>query len=990
MFVTVSSFFIVLTFLFIPYSNIKDKVEAITDMTGDPSITVTSTNDTANVMIEPTTSGAFMSTSGNGDIAFSVSTSNYTGYELSVSSTKTTLDYSTFSLSSITSDVTEEQFSASANTQYNNKWGYKPSFYNSLANTKYYGITTSSVVLDQTNAANSTANNYSISVGARANLNTPAGTYSNDNIVLTTVANTVPSSILTVNYSTGVSSITIAGQTIPDGETVKLIQGVPYTITMTPSTDYAFSSWSATDGTVTSASTQSTTYTIDTNDATLTTGTSFIGPDIQNLAQSDCTTTPSLAKDTRDDHIYTIQRLADGNCWMMENLDLGRTALTTDLTSSNTNLSSTITAATFNSWINTSGSMTYDAGVLIPVDGTDTRSNAPYGTLYNYYAASVGTISGSTNRNNALYDLCPAGWRLPTGGNSAGEFYTLYTLTDYNTYDKMRASVANGGAAFALAGTFGVSNPYNQSVDGQYWSSTWSDNQNRMMYNLLLNSSGFSSNSGYRATGYSIRCIRKKQAHSLTISYGADVSSVKVNTIEIQNGGTVNLEEGVSYPITVTPATGYSFSSWSATSGTIGSTNMQSTTYTISSSNATLTATTSPNNYTCTKYYRLENADGTYPSTYTTSGTEQVAYGSTCNYTQTETDYVTQSTSGVMNSTSGIKLYLDLPRNTYVLTINKNSTYISSVTGAGTYRWGQQVSISATASSGNEFTSWSQTSGTTGTFGSATSASTTFTMGKGAATIYANGQSSGPTISSLTYLQDFRNLSASDKTSVKNSMSYNTTYNLIDNRDNKTYKVAKLKDNNIWLAENLDLGRTTISTNLTSTNTNISTTVNASTFNGWIKSVSSATYTSAELIPVSGTDSTSGTPYGTLYNYCAASAGTICVSSNSSDASYDICPAGWRLPIGGYSGEFQALYGLSDYNSTDKLCAPIASGGAAFAHGGMFSYNDPPSGQGNSAGYWSSRNRDGTDMYFLSISPAVNAVYYYPRNTGFSVRCIVK
>lgn len=77
---------------------------------------------------------------------------------------------------------------------------------------------------------------------------------------------------------------------------------------------------------------------------------------------------------------------------------------------------------------------------------------------------------------------------------------------------------------------------------------------------------------------------------------------------------------------------------------------------------------------------------------------------------------------------------------------------------------------------------------------------------------------------------------------------------------------------------------------------------------------------------------------GVYYNYCAASAGTICVSSNSSNASQDICPKNWRLPTGGSSGEYNTLY--SKYGSsqvgTNSASASynIAAVLAGFAHDG--------------------------------------------------------
>ena len=210
-------------------------------------------------------------------------------------------------------------------------------------------------------------------------------------------------------------------------------------------------------------------------------------------------------KDTRDGHVYTIQRLKDGKCWMMENLDLGRTGITTDLTSANTNLATTVTASTFNSWKKDSGTGTYGAGELISVSGTDSTSGTPYGTLYNYYAASAGTISGTSNSNNASYDICPAGWRLPTGGSS-GEFQALYA--EYNSNALMRASIENSGAAFALAGNFYRAAPENQGSYGIYWSSTRSLGVN--MYYLRLNTSiVYPADDNNRRYGYAIRCVLK-------------------------------------------------------------------------------------------------------------------------------------------------------------------------------------------------------------------------------------------------------------------------------------------------------------------------------------------------------------------------------------------------------------------------------------------------------------------------------------------------
>ena len=637
-----------------------------------------------------------------------------------------------------------------------------------------------------------------------------------------------PAHTLTVSYGEGVSTVTVNGQTVTDGGTIDLEQGVKYSIDMTIATDYAFSSWSATSGTVGSTSTKSTTYAIGASNATLTANVNFTGTYMQNLASSACTSTASTVYDNRDMHTYTIQRLNDGNCWMIDNLDLGRTTLTTNLTSANTNLSTTVTASTFNGWKKTSGTGTYTAGEFISVSGSDATSGTPYGTLYNYYAASAGTISGDTNSSNATHDICPAGWRLPTGGSS-GEFQTLYSY--YNSAALMRASIENSGAAFALAGYFFNAAPTSQGSNGYYWSSTRGNDTD--MYYLYLNTSNVRPAYCYgRHGGLAIRCVLKKPAHTLTVSYGTTVSSVMVNGQSVANGGSITLEEGVNVSITMSPASNYVFSSWSATSGTIGSSNTQTTTYRIGTANATLTA---------------------------------------------------------------------------------------------------------------------------------------------------NAVFNGPIM---------QNLTASDCTS--------TARLVLDTRDNHVYTIKRMSDGVCWMGENLQLGATDLSVNLTSANTNIATTITAATFNSWKKTSGSNTYTAGEYILVSGTDAVSYSPYGILYNYYAASGGTITSSTNTADAEYDICPAGWRLPTATRNtGEIPDF--VNYYSTNTLLHSSIASGGAGMTLSGTFTSSTPTSLDWLGS-YWSSsaadtgcfsRNGKMLGLQFTSNSSTVYTDACIDRAGGNLIRCVL-
>ena len=493
--------------------------------------------------------------------------------------------------------------------------------------------------------------------------------------------------------------------------------------------------------------------------------------------------------------------------------------------------------------------------------------------------------------------------------------------------------------------------------------------------------------------------ITNANTYSITFNPGSASSDASLVSMPSPNPQTGALESGSSTSITLSSSTptrtGYSFLGWCSVipttsnntdtcSGTIYQPNSSIAIYTDTPDIA-LYAMWSLNSYTCTKQYRLQNADGTWGN-YITDTTEQVAYGSTCSYTKRVTNYTgvsgtnsqSASTSGTMG-TSGLTLRLSFYRNTYTINVTNSNT--TSGASSLTIRYGGSATVTVTPSSGYYLSGVSCPSGyTCSGYNTGISYTSQQTV-----TVTNNGTTSGGTLSftgtiAKLYLQ---NLSYSTCTATAK-----TAY---DNRDEQAYTIQRLADGRCWMMTNLNLGATTLSTDLTSSNTNLSTTVTASTFNGWKKTSGSASYTSAEFIPLSGTDSTSGTAYGTLYNYCAASAGTICIDSNSSNASYDLCPAGWRLPTSNTGGEFATLYGNASYNTNAKMRASVANGGAAFALAGRF-YDSTPTDQGSGGYYWASTRYSNGYMYRLllntsSVNPSnANGYRYY----GFSIRCILK
>lgn len=146
---------------------------------------------------------------------------------------------------------------------------------------------------------------------------------------------------------------------------------------------------------------------------------------------------------------------------------------------------------------------------------------------------------------------------------------------------------------------------------------------------------------------------------------------------------------------------------------------------------------------TCVKQYRLQNADGTYPEEYIIESSDVVGIGEDCSFEKSVDGYQTKSDS-ITVTAIGATVSLDLPRNTYTLTISYDSEQFSSVIGEGTYRWGEEVPVMAMINmfgmESYEFANWTQIDGVEGSFENTTYSNTVFVMGKGNATIKPNAQ----------------------------------------------------------------------------------------------------------------------------------------------------------------------------------------------------------------------------------------------------------
>ena len=200
---------------------------------------------------------------------------------------------------------------------------------------------------------------------------------------------------------------------------------------------------------------------------------------MQDITLTQCqqfaTDAPLTLTDTRDGSDYTV-RYINGNCWMTQNLRLsgGRT-----LTSADSNVAS--------SWFFPSTSLT--AGDSYTAAYSTISSNDSYGGYYNYCAASAGTVCSQTQQN-ATYDICPKGWRLPTYSEQSGITGTSYV----SAFSPVYSGYYRNGSLYDT-GSYG------------YW---WSSTAYNISYQYILSyySGRLEPRGYYKYIGYSVRCVR--------------------------------------------------------------------------------------------------------------------------------------------------------------------------------------------------------------------------------------------------------------------------------------------------------------------------------------------------------------------------------------------------------------------------------------------------------------------------------------------------
>ena len=253
--------------------------------------------------------------------------------------------------------------------------------------------------------------------------------------------------------------------------------------------------------------------------------------------------------DTRDNDVYAVGKLADGKCWMMENLRLDNAAVINSDNTNNPAPGFTGLAATSDNWncgetstcinqskLNTNNTNIGGAnasGVTLEIapGGIDEfrRSREDdyngeigsigdnyqwysYGNYYNFYSATAGNGTYE-NYGFASGDICPSGWNMP-----ADEYWFLNTID--NSVSNDNAAILgeewyyNGLRKFPNNFVFSGALPVYRAIDdrgeqGIYWTRKHGETRNNWTSarGWYLKRSTSSSYGGGKGVGHTVRCV---------------------------------------------------------------------------------------------------------------------------------------------------------------------------------------------------------------------------------------------------------------------------------------------------------------------------------------------------------------------------------------------------------------------------------------------------------------------------------------------------
>jgi hypothetical protein len=254
----------------------------------------------------------------------------------------------------------------------------------------------------------------------------------------------------------------------------------------------------------------------------------------------------------------------------------------------------------------------------------------------------------------------------------------------------------NEGGTVSGSGTYsnGQSCTVSATANNGYSFTNWTENGNVV-----------STNANYTFT---VNANRTLVANFTLNSYTITATANPTAGGTVTGGGSYNY--GASCALTATANQGYTFTNWTE-NGNVVSTNANYT-FTVNA-NRTLVANFTANTYTINVSANPSNGG-------TVSGSGTYTHGQSCTVVATANtgfaftnwtengNVVSTNASYTFTVNSNSTLVANFTANTYTINVSANPSNGGTVSGSGTYTYGQSCTVVATANTGFTFTNWTE------------------------------------------------------------------------------------------------------------------------------------------------------------------------------------------------------------------------------------------------------------------------------------------
>ena len=506
-------------------------------------------------------------------------------------------------------------------------------------------------------------------------------------------------------YTINVSANPTAGGTVTGGGTFPT--GSTRTVTATANTGYTFQNWTE-NGTVVSTS-ASYTFTLNYSRNLVA---NFAVPTFTITATADPTVGGSVSvSGNRDTFTYGFEN-GTTQGWTVGSSDNGSTTWTVGQSGSP------------NQNYTTHGGNYYIGSVYDESNAVDDWLISPQFMLGGSMSFYIKTTSTSyTDYYSVL---------VSTGTNAINQFTTTvvsatrvtstnYTVVNVNlgSYSGMGyvaiRHTANADQASLLVDDITIVEGEDPGTDsgtfnyGQTCTVTATPNSGYQFVNWTENGTAVSSSPAY---SFTVTSNRDLVAHftNQTQSYTVAVSANPTNGGTVTGGGTFS--QGQSCTVSATANTGYTFTNWTE-NGSVVSTNANYTFNVTSNRNLVANFTAVPQSYTI-----AVSANPTAGGTVTGGGSYNAGTSCTVNATAatgytfsnwTENGTVISTNAQYTFTVNGNRtLVANFTINTYTINVSANPTAGGTVSGGGTFTYGQSCTVNATAATGYTFTNWTE------------------------------------------------------------------------------------------------------------------------------------------------------------------------------------------------------------------------------------------------------------------------------------------